>query len=177
MNVLSRLLALTSLLLLTNCANTANRGFHLPDLSALGSMGSGGPFDPAQADFIDLPQRIDGISLYGPGSQNVSRNPVAPIYFGFDSYRVAPSEQPKVQQLAQVARGTLIIIAGHTDSSGTLEYNRQLGERRAMAVRKSLLSQGVPPGNVQTISYGEDMRTGRGDSKDRRCEFGALIRR
>ena len=125
-------------------------------------------------DFQGLPQRKEGISMYGPGSENVQLNPVAPVYFAFDSARVSPNEMPKVQSLAKIARQTLIIIAGHTDGSGTFEYNRGLGERRALAVRQELLQMGVPSGNIQTISYGEDMLTGQGDSYDRRAEFGAL---
>ena len=125
-------------------------------------------------DFQGLPQRNEGISMYGPGSENVQLNPVAPVYFAFDSARVSPNEMPKVQSLAEIARQTLIIIAGHTDGSGTFEYNRGLGERRALAVRQELLQMGIPSGNIQTISYGEDMLTGQGDSYDRRAEFGAL---
>jgi peptidoglycan-associated lipoprotein len=125
-------------------------------------------------DFQGLPQRQEGVSLYGPGSENVELHPVEPVYFAFDSSVISSSEQPKIDRLAQIAHQTLIIIAGHTDSTGTFEYNRALGERRAMAVRKALLQQGVSSGNLQTISYGEDMLTGQGDAFDRRAEFGAL---
>ena len=44
-----------------------------------------------------------------------------------------------------------------------------------MAVRQELLKMGVPSGNIQTISYGEDLPSGQGASVDRRAEFGALI--
>ena len=134
----------------------------------------GGPYDQSQLDYQGLPQRNEGVSLYGPGSENVQLNPVAPIYFAYDSSAVSSSELSKVEQLAQIARQALIIIAGHTDASGTLEYNRALGERRAMAVRQELLRMGVHGGNIQTISYGEDMISGRGDAYDRRAEFGAV---
>ena len=140
-----------------------------------GGWGSGGAYNPDQGDFYPLPHRDERYSLYGPGSANVQRDPVAPVFFAFDSSAVAPSEMPKVQSLSQIARQTLIIIAGHTDTSGTLEYNRALGERRALAVRKELLRLGAPSRNIQTISYGEDLSTGRGSHYDRRAEFGALM--
>lgn len=125
-------------------------------------------------DYQSLPQRPEGISLYGPGSDRVQLHPVEPVYFAFDSASVSQGELPKIQQLSDIAQRTVIIIAGHTDSTGTYEYNRALGERRAMAVRRELLQMGVPSGNIQTISYGEDMITSRGDAYDRRAEFGAL---
>ena len=112
--------------------------------------------------------------MYGPGSENVQLHPVEPVYFAFDSSTVSSSESPKIQRLSEIARRTLIIIAGHTDATGTFEYNRALGERRAMAVRRELLQMGVPSSNIQTISFGEDMLTSQGDAYDRRAEFGAL---
>ena len=149
-------------------------------ISLLGSAcsstggGRGNGVSGDQLDFTPLPGRQEGISLYGPGSENVQRDPVPPIYFDFDSSHIRPGELPKVEQLAEIAGNTLVIIAGHTDQSGTLEYNRALGERRAMAVRRELLNIGVPVQNIQTISYGEEMITGQGDAMDRRAEFGAL---
>ncbi len=160
-------LAMVSPLFFTQCAS--RRG-------GSGGWGPGsGGYGQDQLDFYGLPERPEGISLYGPGSENVQRDPVAPVYFAFDSAAVRPSEMSKVEQLSHIARQTLIIIAGHTDATGSFEYNRALGERRAMAVRQELLKMGVPVGNIQTISYGEDMLTGRGDHIDRRAEFGALI--
>jgi peptidoglycan-associated lipoprotein len=128
-------------------------------------------------NYSALPPRMDGVSLYGPGSENVQRDPVEPVYFAFDSSAIDLGEMPKVERLAGIARTTSIIIAGHTDEVGTYEYNRTLGERRAMAVRAELLNMGVPSQNIQTLSYGEDYLTGQGDSNDRRAEFGAVIQR
>ncbi len=153
----------------TQCANRSGQG------GPGGGWGSpGGTYNPAQGDFHGLPQRNEGISLYGPGSENVQRDPVSPVYFAFDSAAIQASEMPKIQSLSNIARQTLIIIAGHTDASGTFEYNRGLGERRAMAVRQELLKLGTPTGNIQTISYGEDLPSGQGPNIDRRAEFGAL---
>ncbi|HUF60590.1 MAG TPA: OmpA family protein [Verrucomicrobiales bacterium] len=140
----------------------------------------GDPYGPGEGDplnYAALPPRMDGVSLYGPGSENVQRDPVEPVYFAFDSSVVDLSEMPKVERLAGIARSTYIIIAGHTDEVGTFEYNRALGERRAMAVRAELLNMGVPAQNIQTLSYGEDYLTGQGDYYDRRAEFGAVIQR
>ncbi len=163
-SLLLLLLATLLPLLATQCASPRGDGG-----TGWGANGYG-----ASLDFQALPERQEGVSLYGPGSENVDLHPVEPVYFAFDSSTVSSSEAPKVDRLSEIARRTLIIIAGHTDVTGTFEYNRALGERRAMAVRQELLRRGVSPANIQTISYGEDMLTGQGDAYDRRAEFGAL---
>lgn len=164
------LFATLPLVTLTLCSCTSQRAGWGP-----GGAGSGG-YNQDQLDFQSLPSRDESYSLYGPGSENVQRNPVAPVYFDFDSADVRPSEMPKIQRLSEIAQQTTVIIAGHTDATGTLEYNRALGERRALAVRKELLRLGVNPGAIQTISYGEEMLTNQGDNYDRRAEFGAVRR-
>ena len=49
-----------------------------------------------------------------------------------------------------------IIIEGHADEQGTREYNLALGARRASAVQDFLISQGVAPSRMQTVSYGKE---------------------
>ncbi len=47
-------------------------------------------------------------------------------------------------------------LEGHTDERGTREYNMALGERRAQAVERYLLVQGVSPNQLEVISFGEE---------------------
>ncbi|OYU40609.1 MAG: peptidoglycan-associated lipoprotein [Pseudorhodobacter sp. PARRP1] len=49
-----------------------------------------------------------------------------------------------------------IIIEGHADEQGTREYNLALGARRAASVQDFLISQGVSPSRMRTISYGKE---------------------
>jgi peptidoglycan-associated lipoprotein len=72
-----------------------------------------------------------------------------------------------------------VILAGFTDERGTPEYNRGLGERRAQAARSYLLSLGVPPARIQTVSFGQEMPVDPGHSesawaKNRRVETGVV---
>ncbi|KEG17922.1 peptidoglycan-associated lipoprotein [Bartonella bacilliformis Peru38] len=49
-----------------------------------------------------------------------------------------------------------IMIEGHADDRGTREYNLALGQRRAIAVRDYLVSLGVSPQRMKTMSYGKE---------------------
>lgn len=101
----------------------------------------------------------------------------APVYFDFDSARVRPSELPKLETVAAKARsGVKLVVEGHADERGTAEYNRALGERRALACREELIRLGVAAGNISTISYGEERPAALGHdeaawAENRRCEF------
>jgi peptidoglycan-associated lipoprotein len=67
-------------------------------------------------------------------------------------------------------------IEGHSDERGSAEYNLALGERRAKAAAKYLVTMGVKPDRLSTISYGEEHPAVQGHdesawSKNRRDEF------
>jgi len=132
-------------------------------------------------DFVNgvpLPERQNGASFLG---SNVSRGQFPPIQFGFDSYNVSSSEMSKVQTVAQSMQSSKndIIIAGFTDDRGTAEYNRGLGERRALSVREALIREGINGGRIQTVSFGEEMPVDSGSGEaawaaNRRAEFGVI---
>ncbi|HSN70925.1 MAG TPA: peptidoglycan-associated lipoprotein Pal [Steroidobacteraceae bacterium] len=81
------------------------------------------------------------------------------IYFDFDRAEIKPEY---VSVLAAHARylnddpGRRVRLEGHTDERGSREYNIGLGERRAQAVRRALLLQGVAEDQIVTVSYGEE---------------------
>jgi peptidoglycan-associated lipoprotein len=123
-----------------------------------------------------LPERREGVSFFGA---NVERGRFKPIYFDFDSQTIRASETGKIQEIASSMKegGGELIIAGFTDERGTAEYNRGLGERRAGAVRESLIAQGVDGNRIQTVSFGLEMPADSGHSesawaKNRRAEIG-----
>ena len=60
---------------------------------------------------------------------------------------------------------------GHTDPSGTDEYNIALSERRAQTVADYLARLGIDPARLQVVPKGETEPTWLGDDKDRRVEF------
>ena len=56
-------------------------------------------------------------------------------------------------------------LEGHTDERGTREYNIGLGERRAQAVRRALMLQGVGEAQISTVSFGEERPAVAGDDE------------
>jgi peptidoglycan-associated lipoprotein len=80
------------------------------------------------------------------------------VHFKFDSAVVEDSEQANVEKVAQALadQNLKLLIEGHCDERGTEEYNRSLGERRALALREALAKDNVDPSRVKTISYGKD---------------------
>ena len=52
--------------------------------------------------------------------------------------------------------GARVVLEGHADERGTREYNMALGERRAQAVQRYLVLQGVSQGQLELVSYGEE---------------------
>ena len=101
------------------------------------------------------------------------------IYFDFDSSEIRPEFVSVIAAHAHaLARNASVRVRleGHTDERGSPEYNIGLGERRAQAVRRALMLQGVADAQVATVSYGEERPAvaGQGEeawAKNRRVEF------
>jgi peptidoglycan-associated lipoprotein len=56
-------------------------------------------------------------------------------------------------------------LEGNTDERGTREYNIGLGERRAQAVRRALMLQGVAESQLTTVSFGAERPAAEGDDE------------
>ncbi|MEM1059708.1 MAG: OmpA family protein [Verrucomicrobiota bacterium] len=129
-----------------------------------------------------LPQRIAGFNPETDVDYDTLK--AQTIYFGFDSTVIAASQRRKLDQISEWMSsnpGRQILLAGHTDDRGTLEYNRGLGERRAQAVRDYLTGLGCDPSQLHTISYGEERPLSFGISendyaKNRRVQVGVVMR-
>jgi peptidoglycan-associated lipoprotein len=101
------------------------------------------------------------------------------VHFKFDSAVVEGSEQENIASVAEALKAdsnAKLLIEGHCDERGTGEYNRALGERRALALRDGLAKIGVDATRIRTISYGKDRPVDRGHdeaawAKNRRGQF------
>ena len=90
------------------------------------------------------------------------------IYFDFDSSEVRAKDTDTIAGHAVVMSGNMRVnvrLEGHADERGSREYNIGLGERRAQAVRRLLLLQGVSAGQISTVSFGEERPHATGSSE------------
>jgi peptidoglycan-associated lipoprotein len=102
---------------------------------------------------------------------------LANIYFDFDSSQLKPAAVTALKAVAEclLSKGAKdVTILGHCDPRGTEEYNMGLGLERANAVKKFLVSYGVPGEEIKVYSKGEEEAEGTdeaGWAKDRKGEF------
>jgi len=111
---------------------------------------------------------------YG-GSEEVLCD-LAAVFFGFDSPKLSPEAESKIQAAAQCMadQGRDVILEAHADPRGTEEYNILLTDKRGQAVKNYLIELGVPGERMTVISKGSLEALGTEESswsQDRRVEF------
>ncbi len=81
------------------------------------------------------------------------------IYFGFDEFTINSDMKNEVSKDANIAKSEAskykIKLEGNCDEWGSDEYNFALGLKRAHAVKKALIAEGVEGNNITMVSYGE----------------------
>ncbi len=101
------------------------------------------------------------------------------VFFDYDSAVLSAAAQDVLKNKSVILgkySGVSVTIEGHCDERGTNEYNLALGERRAESAKSFLVSLGVNPSRLKTISYGEEKPVNSGNdeaawSKNRRAHF------
>ncbi len=96
---------------------------------------------------------------------------VKPVFFGFDSAEL--TDQARITLDGNVRwlnrpdnRKVRFVIEGHCDQRGTEEYNLALGDKRSLVVRDYLVSRGVDPARMATVSLGEERPFATGTSEE-----------
>lgn len=100
------------------------------------------------------------------------------VLFAFDSDKIAPAYEGKIKEVSDLLNAHpdyTVILEGHTDSVGTAQYNQGLSERRAAAVAKVLMKDGVAANRISTVGYGKTKpiatnATKEGRAKNRRVD-------
>jgi peptidoglycan-associated lipoprotein len=150
-------------------------GGQVPDVSNGSTLGTDQTAAASQQGGGPLPniEDIDGMSADRAALASFT------VYFAYDSAAVKKSEKANVQSVADALSrdpSTKLQIEGNCDERGTEEYNRSLGERRALAVRQALVKLGINSMRIVTKSYGKDKPADDGHNdaawaKNRRDEF------
>jgi peptidoglycan-associated lipoprotein len=187
------MIALVAMLATTGCKHGPTKITPIPDRNGgqvgdgggTGTLPAGGQLPAGDNPFGgDKPVQVGG----GPLPDNWTLDQVTQdraalaeytVHFAFDSAAVLSKEESKLVIVSEKLKSdpnAKLLIEGHCDERGTEEYNRALGERRALALREALARAGIDPMRVRTISFGKDkpFDPGHGESawsKNRRGEF------
>ena len=128
---------------------------------------------PPQAPLPPPPPRAQAgppVGRIQPGSvQDFVINVGDRVYFDFNEYNVRTDAQPVLAaQAAWLNRygAVEVRIEGNCDERGTREYNLALGARRANSVRDFLVSHGVNPARITTISFGKERPIDPGEGEE-----------
>ena len=100
------------------------------------------------------------------------------VLFAFDSTEITTAYAEKIKEVSDLLVANpdyTVMLEGHTDSIGSAKYNQGLSERRAAAVAKVLMENGVAANRISTVGYGKtqpiaDNATKEGRAKNRRVD-------
>ena len=166
------ILALAAVVAMTGCSKKGSKG--------AGDIDGDGVFDPVAITDAESGIPLDGVPFdQDPNRSSIGNSGIGPVYFGYDSSVLAPSELAKIQQAADYMTGNagvVLIVEGHCDERGSNEYNLSLGENRALALRSALVNLGISADRIQSRSFGEEKPAvlGSGEAvwaQNRRGEF------
>lgn len=158
-------------------AERKKRALILAGVGGLAGAGVGYYMDQQE---MKLRQQLEGtgVSVTRNGD-NITLNMPGNVTFAFDSGDIASSFYPVLDSVGIVLKEfdqTFIEVAGHTDSTGSAEYNQALSERRAQSVAAYLKSRPVRADRLITVGAGENHpiasnATPAGQSLNRRVEL------
>ena len=93
------------------------------------------------------------------GGEFQTQSTIKTVNFDYDRYELSEESRAALQAnaaLLKARKDWTVLVEGHCDERGTVEYNLALGQKRAKAVRDYYVRLGVPEGVMGTISYGEE---------------------
>ncbi len=110
-----------------------------------------------------------------PGARVVLRG----VEFGFDTAYIDPASRTTLELVAEELAGRpgiRVRIEGHTCNTGSVEYNRELSQLRAEAVKRILVGYGIAADRLDTVGHGEaqpiaDNESDEGRGLNRRVEL------
>jgi len=135
------------------------------------------------ADYLDkCPGTAQGVKVDNNGCKLDARIELRGVNFGNNSAKLTGASSNVLDDMARTLKrypNQKVEVAGHTDSRGARSYNVSLSQKRADAVRKYLVSQGVAGGNLTARGYGPDKpvasnKTRDGRASNRRVELRLL---
>jgi peptidoglycan-associated lipoprotein len=141
------------------------------------------PPPPRASDRVEDRQPVAPLADEGLDSRSLDElnrsSPLRPAFFLLDSSDLDDTGRSVVTSNVEVLKKNpqwVVTIEGHCDERGTAEYNLALGERRASAVKAYMVSLGIAPDRLRTVSYGKEFPFDQGHTddawaKNRRAHF------
>ena len=111
--------------------------------------------------------RVTGEKLMKGIKETVALN----LNFDFDKANLIPKNLDEVKKVALYLKNNVdqnIIITGHTDNAGTVDYNIDLSIKRAESVKRALVNFGIDQKRIQVIGKGESVPYVPNDSEENR---------
>jgi OOP family OmpA-OmpF porin len=104
------------------------------------------------------------------------------VNFDLNKATIRPEARPILDNVVAILKrntGLKVLLEGHTDSTGSLAYNKGLSERRANAVKDYLVAAGIDPSRLSTVGLGPsqpiaDNATSAGRAQNRRVRLQPL---
>ena len=94
------------------------------------------------------------------GTKHAKESRLTDVFFDFDKFAIRSGSVPVLEKNAELLKHrykhSSVLIEGHGDEHGTVEYNLELGKRRAQAVKKYLVDLGVEESRIDIVSYGKE---------------------
>lgn len=134
---------------------------------------------PTTAPSTPAPTPAPAPSEPAPSTPAFQAGDLRPAFFDLDSYSLSAAARAVLDANARVLRdnpGVRLVIEGHCDERGTVEYNQALGERRAQTARDYLVNAGIDGARLSVISYGKERPFATGSdeaawAQNRRAHF------
>lgn len=95
------------------------------------------------------------------------------VLFDVDKSELSPEATARIGKMAAALKSVNINgagVEGHTDSTGSPEYNQQLSERRAATVKIEFVKAGMPEANVRAVGKGETQPVAGNDTDEGRAQ-------
>ncbi len=158
-----RILGALAVLLLVVAAGCGKKEMVKSADTAEGAMAPPPAEKPAgmQEQAITLPPERTAMAEAEAGVAATMEKPstFADIHFDFDQSFIRDDDKATLGEVADYLKANpnaSVLIEGHCDERGTAEYNMALGERRASSTKSYLVSLGVKPGALSTVSFGKE---------------------
>jgi len=125
----------------------------------LTAKGSGGTANSSARVTVTLPPPPPPTAQEVINEADLFARNVKNIFFDFDKSDIRVDQQPSMDgdvQFLQSHAGVHLVIEGHCDERGSIEYNLALGDRRANSVKQALVRAGINGERIHTVTYGKE---------------------